>query len=195
MLEFDCGVRAYEPADPGGYWRLRWEEAGRRRDTTAPNQQAAVDKAAELVERLAQGTRTELLRARGAELVAHYLDPGRRPARGRAWSIRHREEQESHCARFVVPVIGPMECSRLTRVNLQAVVDLAPTPSVAAHLRRCLSALVGAGLEEGYLLARQDVLRGVRYRGPEPVEEVARAVTEAEIPTAGAVAALARAAA
>jgi len=195
VLEFDFGVRAYEPAGPGGYWRVRWEEMGRRRDTTAPGREAAVAKAAELVERLAQGTRTELGRAKGAELVAHYLDPERRPARGRAWSIRHREEQESQCRRFVIPTIGHLDCGELSRVHFQAVMDQARTPSIGQHLRNCLSVLVGAGLEEGYLLARQDVLRGVRYRGPEPTEELARALSEAEIPTAAAVAAMARAAA
>jgi hypothetical protein len=39
---------------------------------------AAVAKAAGLVERLGRGTPTELARATGADLVAHYLDPARR---------------------------------------------------------------------------------------------------------------------
>jgi integrase len=65
---------------------------------------------------------------------------------------------------------------------------------VAQHLRRCVTGVVNAGLEEGHLLARQDVLRGVRWRPAgrnAPAEPVGRAVTEAEIPTTAAVHALA----
>ena len=58
VLDFDCGVSAHEPATPGGYWRLRWVEGGRRRDTTARSREAAIAKASELVERLAAGTAT-----------------------------------------------------------------------------------------------------------------------------------------
>lgn len=200
VLEFDCGVRAYPPTESGGYWRLRWSEGGTRRDTSASSRAVAVSKAAGLVERLAQGTRTDLARAKGSALVAHYLDTARRPPRGAPWSERHREEQQSYCARFVVPVLGPLECARLGRTDFQKVLDRAPTASVAAHLRRCLSALVSAGLEEGYLLVRQDVLRGVRWHPPEgtamdQVGEFARSVSQAEIPTASDVAAHARAAA
>jgi integrase len=197
VLEFECGVRACAPATTAGSWRLRWVERGHRRDTTARSRAKAIARAEELVERLSQGTRTDLARAKGADLVAHYLDPARRPPRGRPWSERHREEQEAYCRRFVIPVVGRMECRRMSRADLQAVLDEAPTPSVAAHLRRCLSALVTAGLDEGYLLARQDVLRGVRRRGDEsePVEEIGRAVSAAEIPSASDVHALARAAA
>jgi integrase len=204
-LEFECGVSAYEPASRSGYWRLRWLEAGRRRDTTAKSRAEAVAKAGELVERLSAGTPTSLGSARGSALVARYLDPGRRPARGRAWSERHREEQESYCRRFVVPVIGEVPVRRLTRAHMQAIVERAATKSVGEHLYRCVSAMVGCGLEEGLLLVRQDVLRGVHWHGPDVAEvelddedaweRSGRAVEEADIPTATAVHALASAAA
>ena len=195
VLELDCGVRAYSPTSAGGYWRIRWEEAGRRRDTTAPGRAEAIAKATELAERLGRGSATDLARATGADLVAHYLDPARRPPRVAAWSERHRDEQARYCERYVLPVLGHLPCRCITRLHLQAVVDQAPTTSVAEHLRRCLSALVAAGLEEGHLLARQDVLRGVRFRSVSPVESVDLAVTEAEIPPTTAVHALARSAA
>lgn len=59
-----------------------------------------------MVARLSQGRPTDWGRATGEALVAHYLDPNRRPARGRAWSARHREEQQAYCAKFVLPVIA-----------------------------------------------------------------------------------------
>ena len=42
VVEFDCEVRAYPPACPDGYWRLRWVEEGRRRNTTARSREQAV---------------------------------------------------------------------------------------------------------------------------------------------------------
>ena len=100
-LDFDCRVRAYPPSAPGGYWRLRWMEADRRRETTASSKDEVLAKAGDLVARLAQGRPTDWSQAKGDALVGHYLDPSRRPLRGRAWSARHREEQEAYCARFV----------------------------------------------------------------------------------------------
>jgi integrase len=178
-------------------------EAGRRRDTTAKSRAEAVAKAGELIERLSAGTPTALGSSRGSALVARYLDPTRRPARGRAWSERHREEQESYCRRFVTPVIGEVPVRTLTRAHMQAIVDQAGTKSVGEHLYRCVSAMVGCGLEEGLLLVRQDVLRGVHWHGAEPVdlddedawERSGRAVEEADIPTAAGVHQLAAAAA
>lgn len=84
------GVRAYPPARPGGYWRLRWVEGGRRRDTTARSREEALGRAAEVVEGLARGRPTDWARASGGALAEHYLDPTRRPSRGGAWSLRHR---------------------------------------------------------------------------------------------------------
>lgn len=63
VLEFDHGVRAYPPVRPGGYWRLRWVEDGRRRDTTACSREEAVARAAELVGSLGRGLPTDWSRA------------------------------------------------------------------------------------------------------------------------------------
>ncbi len=174
-------------------------EADRRRETTASSKDEVLAKAADVVERLAQGRPTDWAQAKGEALVAHYLDPTRRPARGRAWLVRHREEQQAYCTRFVTPVIADVELARLSRVHFARILAQAPTASVAAHLRRCCSAMVAAGLEEGLLLARQDVLRGVRWSPPVGQERSdddppGNFIDEADIPTATAVAALASAA-
>lgn len=199
MIPFEGGVIAYEPTEPGGYWRLRWLELGRRRDTTARTRDEALAKAVELSERLNIGTPTSHLRARGEALVEHYRDRRRRPTRGTGWSQRHREEQAAYCRRFVLPVIADVLVRDLRPQHFQRIVDSALTPSVAAHLRTCLSAMVAAGLDDGLLLARQDVLRGVRWTLPrdDADDEIDPGVhvDEAEIPTAQAVHALARAAA
>src|SRR4051794_41347840 len=121
VFEFHSGVRVYPPGDRSAYWRIRWEEAGRRRDTSARSRTEAIAKATELVERLGRGTATDLARATGAELVAHYLDPARRPARVERWSDRHRDEQVRYCNLYVLPAIGAVACRRLTRRDFQAI--------------------------------------------------------------------------
>ncbi|MBW3546832.1 MAG: hypothetical protein KY452_01660 [Actinobacteria bacterium] len=54
----------------------------------------------------------------------------------RVWSLRHREEQQAYCERFLTPVIADVELSRLSRVHFAQILAQAPTASVAAHLRR-----------------------------------------------------------
>lgn len=165
VLEFDYGVRICPPTRPDGYWRVRWDEAHRHRDTTARTRTDGIGKASEIVERLGRGMSTDLAKATGADLVAHYLDPERRPPRVDRWSDRHRDEQARYCDRYVLPVIADVPCRRLTRDDFKTILARASTASVAQHVRRCLTGLVAAGLEEGHLLARQDVLRGVRWNG------------------------------
>lgn len=195
VLDFDFGVRAYPPVDAGGYWRIRWEERRTRKDTTAKNRTAAIAKASEIVDRLARSAPTALGRATGADLVAHYLDPGRRPPRVPQWSIRHRDEQIRYCNLYVLPVIAEIPCRELTSDDLQLILDKAPSKSVAAHIRSCITGLVNAGLDEGHLLARQDLLRRLRWRGADDDrrddEPVDHAVTWEEIPTVDALHALA----
>lgn len=193
VLEFEFGVRAYPPTKPGAYWRIRWEEDRRARDTTANSRAAAVAKATDIVERLGRGLGTSGGKALGSALVAHYLDPDRRPPRVARWSDRHRDEQTRYCDLYVLPVIGDVQCRQLTRTDFKQILGQAATASVAKHLRACLSGLVNAGLEEGYLLVRQDVLRGVRWLGEDVSAEPSdHAITEDEIPTVEATHALAR---
>jgi hypothetical protein len=58
-----------------------------------------------------------------------------------------------------------VSCRELTGADFQDIINLASTASVAHHIRRTLTALMGAGLEEGYVMAGRDLLRGVRWQG------------------------------
>ena len=156
-------TRPAKQAATGAYGGWSWAIGEIRR---ARSRDEALAKAKELSERLNIGTPTAHLRAKGTVLVDHYLDPRRRPTRGSGWSQRHREEQAAYCRRFVLPVIAEVLVRDLRPYHFQCIVDAALTPAVAAHLRTCLSAMVATGLEEGLLLARQDVLRGVRWSLP-----------------------------
>lgn len=192
VLGFDFGVRVYPPVSDGGYWRIRWEERHHGRDTTARDRAAAITKASEIVERLARSAPTALARSRGADLVAHYLDPQRRPPRVKTWSIRHRDEQVRYCNDFVLRVIADVPCRELSRLPRDH--RWRSHTIGGEHLRRCLSSLIAAGVEEGHLLDSRDLLSGVRWHGelhaePEPIDHAA---TWEEIPTVDAAHALAR---
>jgi hypothetical protein len=128
-----------------GYWRVRWEE-GRRRDISACSREEAVAKAAELVERLGRGSATDLGRPTGAELVAHYLDPGHRPARVESWSQRHRDEQVRYCELCVLPVMCDIPsstcqaaCSPAARRRPKGAL---PAPVDGPQQRRCSGSTV-----------------------------------------------------
>lgn len=71
-------------------------ESGRQRETTAASHGEVVSKGSDLVARLFQGLPGPDPRRRA---LAHYPDPLAGRFRGRAWSARHREEQEAQCAR------------------------------------------------------------------------------------------------
>lgn len=62
-------------------------------------------------------------------------------------------------------------------------------------MRRCITGIANAGLEEGHLLLRQNLLRGVRWHSAEASvgsesDGLVRVVAEEEIPTTVAVQAL-----
>ncbi|GAC1529497.1 MAG: hypothetical protein NVS3B12_02870 [Acidimicrobiales bacterium] len=87
------------------------------------------------------------------------------------WSDRHRDEQIRYANLHFSPIIGPIPCARLTRVDFQRVLDQAKTRSVGTQLQRCLTAMVNAGLIERHLSARKtscgiDVILSARRVGP-----------------------------
>src|SRR5438270_516888 len=179
VLEFDYGVKAYPPRQPDGYWRLRWEENHRHRDTTAKDRATAIAKAVEIVERMASGNPTELMRATGADLVAHYLDPRRRPPRVAQWSPKMREEQQRYCDKYVLPVIGTVRCRELGRADFQRVLDGVIAPSTAPKGRRRRVTMYPACTPGGVDLAamvqrRLDELDGDELLFPAPTGGWAR---------------------
>jgi integrase len=135
----------------------------------------------------------------GADLIAWYLDPDRLPVDKR-WSRKHAHTQRRLCERFAVPVIGAVTCQDITTGHMQEVVNAAPTPGEGNRVRAMISALVGAGLEAGYLV--NPPLAGAHWQAgnrpvPAPTVDVAGEsvlwVDPAEIPAGEDVARLGRA--
>ena len=139
------------------------------------------------------------MRRPGADLIGHYLDPGRLPVEER-WSRKHADTQRRLCERFAAPAIGAVTCQDIKIRHTQAIVNAAPTAGEGNRVRRMLSALVSGGLDGGYLanlrLAKVHWQAGQR---PVPAPAVSVAgesalwVDPAEIPSDDDVARLSRA--
>jgi len=197
VIELEVGITVYPARRAGDRWRAVWYEAGRRRQCEAVTEAKLAARLAKVAERL-QADAPGLERP-GADLIAWYLCPDRHPA-ARPWSRKHADTQRRLCERFIAPVIGSVCCQDIRVADMQRIVNAAPTAGEGARLRRCLSAMVTAGIAAGYLTSPR--LKDVHWQTagrPAPDPQVSTAgeptqfVDPAEIPAHADVARLGRA--
>jgi hypothetical protein len=141
-------VVVYPARFAGDRWRAVWYEGGRRRQCEAMSEERLAARVEKIVARLAADAPG--LERPGAELIAHYLSPSRHPA-GKGWSRKHADTQRRLCHKYPAPVIGHMACEDIKIGDMQAAVNAAPTAGEGDRVRRCISALVHAGIAGGYL--------------------------------------------
>ena len=163
VVEVEGGITVYPARRAGDRWRAVWYEGGRRRQCEAVAEDKLAVKLARVAERLAADAPG--LERPGADLIAWYLNPDRHPA-GRAWSRKHADTQRRLCERFVAPVIGGVTCQDIRLADMQRIVNAAPTAGEGARLRRCLSAMVTAGIAAGYLTSPR--LKEVHWQAAGP---------------------------
>ena len=173
VIEVGGGITVYPPREAGEPWRAVWAEDGRRRFREAVTEAGLAAKLEKVSVRLAADAPG--LERPGADLIAYYLSPGRHPA-GRPWSRKHADTQRRLCERYLAPVIGGLACEDIKTAHMQAAVNAAPTAGEGARVRRCISALVGAGITGGFLASSR--LRLVHWQpgdrpAPEPAVSVA----------------------
>ena len=189
VVELECGILVYPPEAEGEPWRATFTENGQRRYRQGATEAKLAAKLEKVTERLRAGAAN--MERPGADLIAHYLDPDRLPVEDR-WSRKHADTQRRLCQRFAAPVIGTVTCQDITVGHMQQIVNAAPTASEGKRLRRCLSAMVTAGLKGGYLTSPR--LREVHWQAedrPLPAPRVTTAgesalwVDPAEIPAPG----------
>ncbi len=194
VVEVAGGITVYPARGAGDRWRAVWYENGRRRQC----QSATEDGLAARIEKVTARLTADApgLELPGAELIGYYLSPGRHPAAA-PWSRKHADTQARLCRKYVAPVIGGLACEDIKTADMQAVVNAAPTVQEGARLRRCISALVTAGLAGGYLANPR--IKEVHWQAsdrpaPQPAAsiagEAALFVDPAEIPAAADVARL-----
>jgi integrase len=185
VVELECGVTVYPPQRDGEPWRAVWVENGRRRFREAVTEEKLAGKLEMVTERLRADAPN--MERPGSDLIAWYLSPDRRR---QPWSRKHADTQRRLCERFVAPVIGGVACQDIKTADMQRAVNAAPTAKEGERLRRCISALVTAGIAGGYLTAAR--LKDVHWQPgqdrPAPASSVSVAgepelfVDPAEIP-------------
>ena len=157
VIELDFGITVYPPQPvPEGNekkkrpmrWRAVWYEEGQRQQCESVKEGKLAAKLEEVKERL-EADAPKMKRS-GADLIAHYLDPDRLPA-DRQWSRKHAHTQRRLCERFATPVIGTVTCQEIKTRHMQQIVNAAPTAGEGARVAGMISALVGAGIKDGYL--------------------------------------------
>jgi hypothetical protein len=154
-------VTVYPAREEGDRWRAVWYENGQRRQCEARTEEKLAARLEKVTERLTADAPN--MERPGADLIAYYLPPDRHPA-SQPWSRKHRHTQRRLCERFVAPpVIGKIPaCQDIRVADMQRIVNAAPTTGEGARLRRCLSAMVTAGIRGGYLANPR--LREVHWR-------------------------------
>ncbi len=192
VVEVAGGITVYPARGAGDRWRAVWYENGRRRQCQSATEDGLAARLEKVTVRLAADAPG--LELPGAELIGYYLSPGRHPAAA-PWSRKHADTQARLCRKYVAPVIGGLACEDIKTGHMQAVVNAAPTAQEGARLRRCISALVTAGLTGGYLANPR--LKEVHWQAgdrpaPQPAASIAGEaglfVDPAEIPAAADVA-------
>lgn len=124
-------------------------EDGRRRDCQDRTEAGLAARLEKVAVRLAADAPG--LERPGAALIAFYLSPDRHPA-SRPWSRKHADTQRRLCQKYLAPVIGAEACEDIKASHMHAAVNAAPTAGEGDRVRRCISALTGAGLAGGYLV-------------------------------------------
>ena len=188
VIELEYGVTVYPAREGQDRWRAVWYENGKRRQCEAVSGERLAAKLEKVAERLAADAPN--MERPGADLIAHYLDPDRLPAH-RRWSRKHAHTQRRLCERFAAPVIGEVACQDIMTWHMQQVVNAAPTATEGARMHGMISALVGAGVEGGYLanprLAKVHWQAGDRPLPPPRVSVAGESglwIDPAEIPSA-----------
>jgi hypothetical protein len=189
VIELEYGITVYPAREGQDRWRAVWPENGSRRQCEAVSGERLAARLEKVTERLAAGAPD--MERTGADLIAHYLDADRLPADQR-WSRKHAHTQRRRCERFAAPVIGGVLCQDIKAWHMQQVVNAAPAAKEGARVHGMISALVGAGIEGGYLanprLAKVHRKAGDRPLPPPRVSVAGESglwVDPAEIPSAG----------
>jgi integrase len=197
VIELESGITVYPARFDGDRRRAVWYEDGERQQCESVHESALAARLEIVSVRLLADAPN--MKRLGAELIAHYLDPDRLPADNR-WSRKHAHTQQRLCERFATPVIATVTCQDIKISHMQKIVNAAPTAGEGARVQGMISALVGAGVEGGYLvslrLAQVHWQAGNR-QAPSPLATVggesALWVDHAEIPSCADIARLGRA--
>jgi hypothetical protein len=157
VIELEFGILVYPPQlqpqqtekkGRSARWRAVWYEDGERQQCESVSEEKLANELEKVKVRLEADAPN--MKLPGADLIAHYLDPDRLPP-DKQWSRKHAHTQRRLCERFATPIIATVTCQDIKMRHTQKIVNAAPTAGEGARVTGMISALVGIGIEAGYL--------------------------------------------
>jgi len=200
------GVRITEPTDLKPYYRIVYTEGGKRKETTSPDQSAALLKMAAIEKRLSV-THGERSLQTVKEMVDAYINLKKGDYSRKNWKSKHTRNTRNILNQRLVKELGDKRCAEITLVDLQKSLSKVTSASLADHYASSLSAVINWAYRQDWILTEpskwtkelnmlRDRIKSEKgSRKPRAAGESSKYVSKKEIPTHQNVHAVARAAA
>lgn len=145
------GVRITEPTDSKPYYRIVYVEGGKRKETTASDQSAALIKMAGIEKRLSV-THGERSLQTVAEMVDAYINPKKGDYSRKSWNKKHTRNIRNLLNQRLVKDLGKKRCADLTLDDLKESLSKVTTASLAEHYAGALGTLIHWGYRQDWIL-------------------------------------------
>jgi len=145
------GVRITEPTDSKPYYRIVYIEGGKRKETTASDQSAALIKMAGIEKRLSV-THGERSLQTVAEMVDAYINPKKGDYSRKSWNKKHTRNIRNLLNQRLVKDLGKKRCADLTLDDLKESLSKVTTASLAEHYAGALGTLIHWGYRQDWIL-------------------------------------------
>jgi integrase len=142
------GITVYPPDAEGKPWRAVWYDPdGERRGCRATTESAMAAKLEPIKARII--TEAHRTKAPVSQLVAHYLNPSRRPV-DKQWAESTRYFETRRCQK-ILDAIGDRPCESVKMADMQRLVNAESTATTGDKMMYTLKALVKMGYADGFI--------------------------------------------
>jgi len=145
------GVRITEPTESKPYYRIVYMEAGIRKETTSPDQGAALLKLAAIEKRLSVTHGQRSLQT-VKEMVDAYVNPKKGDYSRKSWKSKHTRNTRNILNQRLVEELGNRRCAEVTLDDLRESLSKVTSASLADHYASSLGALINWGYRQDWIL-------------------------------------------
>lgn len=173
-------VRIREQAN--GRFRLRWQDAGRERETTSPSLKDAKALALDIAIQLRDPAATLAAESTVGKLILRAIDPADHPS----WGKRYIETLHCDVRNHIAPAMGDLTCGELSRRHCADLLNSMAAAGYSKHtidrVRKALRLVVKEGVKLGIWRQGADPMADVRLPAAVGTVEL-DAVDHESIPT------------